>query len=155
MPDTIIFTNGQPTKWLTTLADGRLARNVLSISSTYNPSSRHVRAKAPKMNEIMIHEQVKLVHDAFFKFRSTYEDFDDPVTAPLCIAWYTDGKKEVLQSQVRSTCPPPPSFAPSVNSDLKKAADVIKRYMQDEGAGAPRSVWAAIDVFEKYSKGEK
>ena len=67
LPDTILFTDGQPTKWLTTLADGRLARNILAVSSNYKGSTRHVRSKAPKMNELMIQEQIKLVHDAFLK----------------------------------------------------------------------------------------
>uniref|UniRef100_A0A7S2QVH7 Rab-GAP TBC domain-containing protein n=1 Tax=Triparma pacifica TaxID=91992 RepID=A0A7S2QVH7_9STRA len=45
-----------------------------------------------------------------------------------------------------------PASSPAPNSnELKNAVATIKRYMQDEGAGAPRSVWAAIEVFERQA----
>ncbi|GMI26347.1 hypothetical protein TrCOL_g3100 [Triparma columacea] len=55
--------------------------------------------------------------------------------------------------------PPPPAPAPETkpakeqpkNLELRNAVETIKRYMQDEGAGAPRSVWAAIEVFERQA----
>ena len=132
-----MFSNGEPVKWLTTLADGRVARQVLS-GKTYQ-GARHVRNKAVRANEMLIQEQVratgdfplarqrpltkgglnlltrshscstpshqhppqqiKAVHESFFTFRSKYSDFKDPNTAPLCVAWYNDGKKELLQSK--------------------------------------------------------
>jgi hypothetical protein len=40
------------------------------------------------------------IHAHFLKFRSEFRDFNaDPVQAPLCIAWYSDGKKEFVNSQ--------------------------------------------------------
>ncbi|GMH74329.1 hypothetical protein TrST_g7101 [Triparma strigata] len=97
MPDTVLFTNGEPVKWLTTLADGRVARQIISGERGYK-GTRHVRSKAIKQNEMLVQEQIKTIHDSFFKFRSKFSDFT-PATSPLCIAWYNDGKKELLQSQ--------------------------------------------------------
>ncbi|GMH66094.1 hypothetical protein TL16_g04355 [Triparma laevis f. inornata] len=98
MPDTVLFANGEPVKWLTTLADGRVARQIIAGDRGYK-GTRHVRSKAIKQNEMLTQEQIKTIHDSFFKFRSKFSDFSDPSTSPLCIAWYNDGKKELLQSQ--------------------------------------------------------
>ena len=61
MPDTVLFSNGEPVKWLTTLADGRVARQVLS-GKTYQ-GARHVRNKAQRSNEMLIQERVSEVED--------------------------------------------------------------------------------------------
>ena len=99
IPDTVLFSGGQPTKWITTLADGRVARQMLPNASTYaSRGGRGVRAQAPKANELLILEQIKIVHDKFLEFRSSFPDFESAETSPLCVAWYTDGKKELLQS---------------------------------------------------------
>lgn len=99
IPDTVLFTGGQPTKWLTTLADGRVARQMMPNESTYTSrGGRSAREKAPKVNELLILEQIRVVHDKFLEFRSAFSDFESAETSPLCVAWYTDGKKELLQS---------------------------------------------------------
>ena len=65
IPDTVLFANGQPTKWLTTLADGRVARQMLPSASNYSSrDKRSSRAGAPKVNEQLILEQIKWVHDS-------------------------------------------------------------------------------------------
>ena len=100
LPSTVIFATGSPVKWLTTLQDGRVAREMLNAGDNYQSSMRHVRSKAKNNSEINVQEQIKQVRKPH-----THTDGATHTHTLMASHTHTDGPKASgVCSSLLETC---------------------------------------------------
>ena len=123
IPDTVLFVQGAPTKWLGTIADGRIVRKIIQKreTSSYHSQSeigagqiennrggRNGKKLKVSNDEVLIIEQLMNIHQDFLKLASssgtgnaTAADVESSTSGStlVAIAWYKDGKRETLKSE--------------------------------------------------------
>lgn len=102
VPDTIIWEDGVPTRWLGTDTRGFLVRKDLSPpGSKLFSRERLQRMQSPQIrNEFFELERIKMIRNSMSKFSETNlpddKDSENIASKAICIAEYADGVREEL-----------------------------------------------------------